>query len=86
MENTNTIFCPFKSSSHRRPTYKSSSMFLCVCRTGRETWIAASRKDDEAAAASLRFPVTKSFLGQTGSRDPLVKPVSTLAAVASDSV
>lgn len=55
------------------------NVFCVFCR---DTWIE-SRKDDEAAAASLRFPVTKSFLGQTSSRDLLLKLGSTLAADAS---
>lgn len=59
-ENTNTIFCPFKSSSsHRNATLRSSWMFSCVL---------PSRP--RVGTTARRFPVTKtkqkkSYLGHT---------------------
>lgn len=48
-ENTNTIFCPFKSSSsHRNATLRSSWMFSCVL---------PSRP--RVGTTARRFPVTK---------------------------
>lgn len=57
-ENTNTIFCPFKSSSsHRNATLRSSSnVFLCFAKP------AESRNNGEAFS-SYKNKTEKSYLG-----------------------